>query len=102
VPRFFVEWIVFHELLHHVHPVTRLPDGRRCVHLPAFRDAERSFPLHGRAFAWERGHLDVLPGFDPAQRLRSSATSPARAATSSSVPSSGPKSRSGGGPLTRK
>jgi len=102
VPRFFVEWIVFHEMLHHVHPVTRLPDGRRCVHPPEFREAERTFAQHGRASAWEREHLDVLLRYDPGQRLRTSVTSPARAATSSSVPSSGPKSRSTGGPFTRK
>ena len=102
VPRYFVEWIVFHEMLHHVHPVTRLEDGRRCVHPPHFREAERSFAQHARAAAWEREHLDVLLGFDPAQRRRTSATSPAREATSSSAPSSGPNTRSGAGPLTRK
>jgi hypothetical protein len=102
VPRYFVEWIVFHEMLHHVHPVTRLPDGRRCVHPPGFREAERAYAQHGRASAWEREHLEVLLTYDPAQRLRTSATSPARAATSSSEPSSGPNSRSGAGPFTRK
>ena len=60
VPRFFVEWIVFHEMLHHVHPVTRLPDGRRSVHPASFREAEQRFEHHERAARWEREHLDLL------------------------------------------
>ncbi|MEN9798482.1 MAG: hypothetical protein RL653_2178 [Pseudomonadota bacterium] len=66
VPRYFVEWIVFHEMLHHVHPVGRLPDGRRCVHPPEFRDAERRFEHHDRAARWEREHLDLLLSWDAA------------------------------------
>jgi hypothetical protein len=43
VPRFFVEYIVDHEMLHHVvkMPVLR---GRRTLHGPAFKARERLFP----------------------------------------------------------
>lgn len=44
VPRLFLEYIVFHELLHAVHPVRVGPGGRRVVHSRAFVRAERRFP----------------------------------------------------------
>jgi hypothetical protein len=60
VPRFFVEWIVFHEMLHHVHRARRAPDGRRCVHTPEFLAHERRFHDFSRAQAWEDRNLDLL------------------------------------------
>jgi hypothetical protein len=43
VPRFAVEYILYHEMLHLKHPV-RLRGGRRCVHGPEFQAEERLFP----------------------------------------------------------
>jgi hypothetical protein len=60
VPRYFVEWIVFHEMLHHVHPTRRRSDGRRCVHTPEFLEHERRFHHFERAYAWEQNNLDLL------------------------------------------
>lgn len=60
VPRYFVEWIVFHEMLHHVHRVRRGDDGRRCVHPPEFMEAERKFHDYQRAQRWEDENLDLL------------------------------------------
>lgn len=60
VPRYFVEWIVFHEMLHHIYKVKRGADGRRCVHPPEFLAHERLFHAFARAQAWERKHLDLL------------------------------------------
>lgn len=60
VPRFFVEWIVFHEMLHHVHRARRLEDGRRCVHTPEFLAQERTFHDYQRATRWEDENLDLL------------------------------------------
>ncbi|MFL5320485.1 MAG: hypothetical protein ACJ790_12565 [Myxococcaceae bacterium] len=60
VPRYFVEWIVFHEMLHHVHRVRRGEDGRRCVHTPEFLEAERKFHDFARAQRWEDQNLEVL------------------------------------------
>lgn len=60
VPRYFVEWIVFHEMLHHVYRARRGEDGRRCVHPPEFMEHERRFHDFDRAQAWENEHLDVL------------------------------------------
>jgi hypothetical protein len=60
VPRYFVEWIVFHEMLHHVYRARRGDDGRRCVHPPEFMEHERRFHDFHRAQAWENENLDVL------------------------------------------
>ncbi len=43
VPRYAVEYIVYHEMLHLKHPV-KLRGGRRCVHSAEFRAEERLFP----------------------------------------------------------
>lgn len=59
VPRFFVTWIVFHEMLHHRFGISRR-GVRRCVHPPVFCEAERAYPDYERARAWEREHLDLL------------------------------------------
>jgi hypothetical protein len=59
VPRFFVEWIVFHEMLHDVVGVAE-ENGRRSYHPPEFRERERAFEHYERARAWERQHLDLL------------------------------------------
>jgi hypothetical protein len=60
VPRYFVEWIVFHEMLHHVHRARRAADGRRCVHTPEFLAHERAFHDYRRAQRWEDENLDFL------------------------------------------
>jgi predicted metal-dependent hydrolase len=43
VPRYAVEYIVYHEMLHLKHPV-KLRGSRRCVHSPEFQVEERLFP----------------------------------------------------------
>ncbi len=43
VPRYAVEYIVYHEMLHLKHPV-KLRGSRRCVHGPAFQAEEKLFP----------------------------------------------------------
>ena len=42
-PRYAVEYLLYHEMLHLKHPV-RLRGLRRCVHSRAFKDEERLFP----------------------------------------------------------
>jgi hypothetical protein len=64
VPRSFVAWIVFHEMLHHVLRATT-KGGRRCVHTPEFADRERAFPGYEEARAWERANLDLLLWWRP-------------------------------------
>ncbi len=59
VPRYFVEWIVFHEMLHHIYRARRR-DGRRCIHPPEFMAHERRFHDFERAQRWENRNLDLL------------------------------------------
>jgi hypothetical protein len=59
VPRFFVAWIVFHEMLHQVHDI-RVKNGRREFHSKAFLADEACFELYDQAKVWERSHLDAL------------------------------------------
>jgi len=48
VPRYAVEYILFHEMLHLKHPV-RLLGSRRCVHSREFRVEEKVFPEQEQA-----------------------------------------------------
>jgi hypothetical protein len=59
VPRFFVAWIVFHEMLHQVHDI-RVKNGRREFHSKEFLADEAGFELYDQAKIWERSHLDAL------------------------------------------
>ena len=48
IPRYLVEYLVFHEMLHIRFPVER-NGHRRVVHSRAFREAERTFPHYEKA-----------------------------------------------------
>jgi hypothetical protein len=54
VPAYFVEYVIFHEMLHAVLGVQEGPDGRRRVHTPEFRQLERQFHDYERAVRFER------------------------------------------------
>ena len=59
VPRYVVESVVYHELLHaDLPPVTR--SGRRYFHTPEFRRRERCFRHFERADCWVRDNLQLL------------------------------------------
>lgn len=59
VPRFFVEWVVYHEMLHQVHDI-KVVNGRRQFHSREFLRDEARFERYAEARAWERTHLDEL------------------------------------------
>ena len=59
VPRYVVEWIVYHELLHHVLPIKKIA-GKHVYHTRQFRALERAFVDYERAKAWEESHLTQL------------------------------------------
>jgi hypothetical protein len=59
VPKFFVAWIVFHEMLHQVHDI-RVKNGRREFHSKEFLADEAQFEHYDQARNWERRHLDAL------------------------------------------
>jgi hypothetical protein len=60
VPRFFVESVVHHEMLHH--HMGGVPDraGRTVYHTRAFREAEALFPRYRDVLAWEKQNLPEL------------------------------------------
>jgi hypothetical protein len=55
VPEWFVEYILYHEMLHIKHPA-RLINGRRYYHTKAFRADEQRFPRYNEA----QRHLDEI------------------------------------------
>ena len=59
VPRFFIAWIVFHEMLHQVHDI-RVKNGRREFHSKEFLSHETQYADYDQARHWERQHLDAL------------------------------------------
>jgi hypothetical protein len=59
VPRYFVNYIVYHEMLHHVIPGSR-GLGRVNLHPPEFKEREREFRHFQRSLDWERKHVARL------------------------------------------
>jgi hypothetical protein len=59
VPRFFVAYVLYHEMLHHVVPAP-LINGKKHFHSPEFRRLERDYPDYDRAIAWEKTNLRRL------------------------------------------
>ena len=59
VPRYVVENVVFHEMLHQLIP-RQYMNGRWSVHPPEFRRQERRFLYHQQAEQWQRQHLGRL------------------------------------------
>jgi hypothetical protein len=51
VPKFVVEFVMFHEMLHLVYPTVN-QNGRRLNHTPQFRDHERRFLYFNEAERW--------------------------------------------------
>jgi hypothetical protein len=60
VPQYFLESVVYHEMLHH--QLGGVPDsaGRTVYHSRAFREAEARYPLHREALSWEKENLPLL------------------------------------------
>ena len=59
VPRYFVAYIVYHEMLHHVIPGSR-GLGRVNLHPPEFKAREKEFRQFERSLDWEKKHVGRL------------------------------------------
>jgi hypothetical protein len=59
IPAYFVQYIVYHEMLHHVIPASR-GSGRTMLHPPEFREREKLFRRYERAILWEKRHIARL------------------------------------------
>ena len=53
VPRFYIEFIVYHEMLHAFIGV-KSKNGRRSIHSKEFREGEKVFKDYEKAMAWEK------------------------------------------------
>ena len=60
VPAWFLEYVLYHEMLHAVVPDIPLRGGRRCVHTDEFNRREREFRFYKRARRWEDENLGRL------------------------------------------
>lgn len=78
VPRYFVAYVIYHEMLHHMIPSARgtsrhasakilseagppsTTSARRTLHPPEFLEREREFRNFERALSWERSHIARL------------------------------------------
>ncbi|MEQ8762498.1 MAG: hypothetical protein RL885_01130 [Planctomycetota bacterium] len=59
VPTFYLEYLMYHEILHEVMP-PRLENGRRIRHFPEFKEREREFERYEEAIEWERATIGRL------------------------------------------
>jgi hypothetical protein len=57
IPRWFLEYVVYHEMCHAVVPDRYTRSGRRVVHHDAFFERERKFRWFKRAKRWEEDNL---------------------------------------------
>lgn len=57
VPGWFLEYVLYHEMLHAVVPDVPLRDGRRRVHTAEFNRREREYRFYKRARRWEEENL---------------------------------------------
>ncbi len=59
VPDYYLQWVVYHEMLHAMHPIP-VVNGRRRFHTSAFSRDERRFSHFHEAVAWEKQNLPAL------------------------------------------
>ncbi|MEO7934212.1 MAG: SprT-like domain-containing protein [Chthoniobacterales bacterium] len=57
VPEWFLEYVIYHEMLHAVVPDIVYPSGRRKVHTEEFQRKEKKFRHYARAQRWEAQNL---------------------------------------------
>jgi hypothetical protein len=57
VPQWFLEYVLYHEMLHAVVPEETTPTGRRRIHTKEFHRREQAYPLYKKARRWEAENL---------------------------------------------
>ncbi|MBW1990314.1 MAG: M48 family metallopeptidase [Deltaproteobacteria bacterium] len=62
VPSYFVEYVIYHELLHAVAPARQGPGLRRQVHTARFNRLERKFYCYEKARAFEEQFIKTMLG----------------------------------------
>ncbi len=60
VPDYFVSYILYHEMLHHVIPSEINNHGHICLHGPEFKKREREYHKYDKAIKWEKQNQDCF------------------------------------------
>jgi hypothetical protein len=60
VPRFFVRYIMFHEMLHEALGIRRSKGNRNLIHTKEFKETEQKYFDYERAIQWEKDNLTRL------------------------------------------
>ncbi len=60
VPEYVVSLVVYHEMLHAIYPPKVYPSGKKIIHTPEFREAERRHPHFQEAEAWLDENRDLF------------------------------------------
>lgn len=60
IPLFFMQYIIYHEMVHSVVPREYSRSGRTIFHGKKFKECEKRFPLYESAIAWEKANIYVL------------------------------------------
>lgn len=53
-PHYFISYVVYHEMLHSVHPPIKAKRGRYQIHHGAFKEQEKRFAHYALAKEWEK------------------------------------------------
>ena len=54
IPPFFIEYVIYHEMLHHVCPGYTDEQGREWIHTALFKKKEKEFLHYNKAKLWEK------------------------------------------------
>ncbi len=60
VPRYFVAYVVYHEVLHHVFPTYVGQDGRKKIHNDEFKTHEKGYVHYKKALEWLKQNRKAL------------------------------------------
>lgn len=62
-PDYFIRYVVYHEMLHHVYPMRKGKRGRREIHHETFKTHEKNFKDYSLAVKWEKENKHLF--FNP-------------------------------------
>jgi hypothetical protein len=57
IPPYFLSYIIYHEIMHAIIPVTINDNGKRNVHSKIFKEKEKEFLYYKNAINWEKEYL---------------------------------------------
>ncbi len=59
-PPFYLDFIVYHEMLHHVYPPFYSKSGRYLTHHKRFKEQEKNFQEYAVALNWEKKNMNAF------------------------------------------